>query len=88
MHMTIRGSFFLAALTLIFVIAKLLGLVAWSWWLVFLPVLLPWAVGLAIFAAAAVIGGLILIVGGIIMAYDKLLLHRRPVSAGILRRWR
>jgi hypothetical protein len=31
---------FLPLLTLIFVIAKLAGVITWSWWLVFLPVLI------------------------------------------------
>jgi hypothetical protein len=35
---------FLPALCLIFVAAKLLGLIAWSWWLVFMPVLIPGAI--------------------------------------------
>ncbi|KAA8346328.1 hypothetical protein FE411_06720 [Leuconostoc mesenteroides] len=29
---------------LIFVIGKMLGLIAWSWWIVFLPIWLPIAV--------------------------------------------
>jgi len=32
------GGGFLAVLTIIFVIAKLWGVVDWSWWLVFLPI--------------------------------------------------
>jgi len=31
---------FLGALSLIFVIAKLLGVINWSWWLVLLPVII------------------------------------------------
>jgi len=30
---------FLATLTIIFVIFKLLGYITWSWWIVFLPML-------------------------------------------------
>ncbi|MDC2815795.1 hypothetical protein PO181_02100 [Leuconostoc suionicum] len=26
---------------LIFIVGKMLGLIAWSWWIVFLPILLP-----------------------------------------------
>lgn len=33
------GGWFVSALTLIFVVAKLLGIVNWSWWLVFLPLI-------------------------------------------------
>lgn len=29
---------------LIFIIGKMLGLVAWSWWIVFLPIWLPIAI--------------------------------------------
>lgn len=32
-------QYFLMALTLIFVLAKLFGQIDWSWWLVFLPML-------------------------------------------------
>lgn len=31
---------FLGLLTIVFVCAKLFGAIAWSWWLVFLPVLI------------------------------------------------
>jgi len=34
------GGGFLGTLTLIFVVFKLLGYIDWSWWLVFLPVLI------------------------------------------------
>ena len=34
------GLGFLSILTLIFVVAKLFGVIAWSWWLVFTPVLI------------------------------------------------
>ena len=33
------GGWFVSALTLIFVVAKLLGIVNWSWWLVFSPLI-------------------------------------------------
>ena len=33
------GIGFSGLLTLVFVIAKLVGVISWSWWLVFLPVL-------------------------------------------------
>lgn len=35
------GLGFLSILVLIFVVAKLFGVIAWSWWLVFAPVLIP-----------------------------------------------
>ncbi len=34
------GGGFLATLTIIFVIAKILGYIHWSWWVVFLPILI------------------------------------------------
>lgn len=40
------GLGFLSILTLIFVVAKLFGVITWSWWLVFTPVLI--GVGLTI----------------------------------------
>lgn len=36
---TRTGLGFLSILTLIFVVGKILNLITWSWWLVFLPVL-------------------------------------------------
>lgn len=39
-----KGLGFLNILTLIFVIAKVLGLVTFSWWLVFMPTLIQVAV--------------------------------------------
>lgn len=39
-----KGLSFLNILTLVFVIAKLLGLVTFSWWLVFMPTLIQVAV--------------------------------------------
>ncbi len=38
------GIGFLSLLTLLFVAAKLWGVITWSWWLVFLPVLIPLAI--------------------------------------------
>lgn len=42
------GGGFLATLTIIFVIAKLWGVIDWSWWLVFLPVLIGVGISLLI----------------------------------------
>lgn len=46
---------FLPLLTLIFVVAKLAGAIAWSWWLVFTPVLIGIGIGAGFFLALAVI---------------------------------
>jgi len=35
-----RGIGFLGALTIVFVVLKLTEVIDWSWWLVFLPVLI------------------------------------------------
>lgn len=37
---------FLDVLTIIFVVLKLLGVINWSWWLVFSPVLIAVALGI------------------------------------------
>lgn len=41
---------FLPILCLVFVIAKLAGAISWSWWLVFAPVIVPFAIVLFVFA--------------------------------------
>lgn len=46
---------FLGLLTLIFVVAKLFGVISWSWWLVFLPAIIGFGVNLAIVAVATLI---------------------------------
>lgn len=52
---------FLGLLTIVFVCAKLFGAIAWSWWLVFLPVLiLP---GLVV--AGFVIGTISIFIGSL-----------------------
>ena len=38
---THTGLGFLSILTLIFVVAKIMGYLSWSWWVVFLPMLIP-----------------------------------------------
>ena len=40
------GVGFLGALTLIFIVLKLLGKISWSWWWVLSPTLIPIALGL------------------------------------------
>lgn len=46
---------FLHVLTLIFVVAKFAGLIAWSWWLVLLPTIISFAFGLAMLLVVFVI---------------------------------
>lgn len=53
------GVGFLGLLTLVFVVAKILGYITFSWWLVFLPVIAP-----------AVLGILLVVVGLIISHRD------------------
>lgn len=50
-----EGLLFLNKLTLIFAIAKVLGLVTFSWWLVFLPILIHLAFILLILVVALII---------------------------------
>ena len=42
-------------LTIIFVVAKLFGLIAWSWWLVFSPILVVVAFWILVFIVAMLI---------------------------------
>jgi len=44
---------FLETLTLVFIVLKLTDVIVWSWWAVFSPMLIGYAV---IFAAVAIIG--------------------------------
>lgn len=71
------GIGFLGALSLIFVIAKLAGAVDWSWWVVFLPVLVPLIV-------LGVVGMVMLLifVGGIAVAR----MHNKKLRTAQLRR--
>ena len=48
-------QFFLPALTLLFITLKLTGVIAWSWWLVLLPIY----VGIPLFIVFIVIIGVI-----------------------------
>ncbi|MDT2844673.1 hypothetical protein [Vagococcus lutrae] len=50
-----KGLSFLNMLTLIFVIAKVLGLVTFSWWLVFMPTLIQVAVVMLVFVVVMII---------------------------------
>ncbi len=40
---------FLSTLSIIFVIAKLAGVIGWSWWLCFLPAIIAWAIMIVCF---------------------------------------
>lgn len=44
-----------AILTVIFVIAKLGGYIDWSWWIVFLPTIIPIGLGVFIMLMAVII---------------------------------
>lgn len=50
-----KGLSFLNMLTLIFVIAKVLGLVTFSWWLVFMPTLIQFALVILVLIVALII---------------------------------
>lgn len=50
-----KGLSFLNMLTLIFVIAKVLGLVTFSWWLVFMPTLIQVAVAMLVFVVVMIV---------------------------------
>ena len=49
---------FLGLLTLIFAAAKVFGYIAWSWWLVFVPIWLPLVVVGAVVVAVASVSAL------------------------------
>jgi len=50
-------------LTLAFFVAKVLGYITWSWWLVFSPLLIVPAIYLAFGIAAMIFLGIVFIVG-------------------------
>lgn len=49
---------FVFALTAFFVVMKMIGSVSWSWWIVFAPLIIYYAIGLVVL----VIAGLIVLV--------------------------
>lgn len=53
------GIGFLGALGIAFIVLKLVGVIAWSWWWVLLPLYGPWLVIFAIFGIA----GLLILIG-------------------------
>ena len=56
------GGGLASILTIIFVIAKLWGVIDWSWWLVFLPIL----IGISIFLGIILVLFLIVVIGELI----------------------
>jgi len=42
------GIGFLGALTIAFIVLKLVGVITWSWWIVLLPTLIPLAIVIVI----------------------------------------
>ena len=48
MNLSVSLGGFLGVLTLVFVIAKLWGVISWSWWLVFLPAIISVSMGLSV----------------------------------------
>lgn len=60
--MTINLTYPLLTLSIIFIVLKLCKVIAWSWWLVLMPLYLPYALFLFIFVLAFVIGSLSLLV--------------------------
>jgi hypothetical protein len=55
-QVTVQASpSFLSLLTLAFVVLKLTGFISWSWWLVFLPVLIPVIIIIAVLIIAGIL---------------------------------
>ena len=52
-------------LTIIFVIAKILGYIGWSWWIVFIPIWIVPAIILGIAAFLVLAAGCLFVVSGI-----------------------
>lgn len=56
------GIGFCGVLAIVFIVLKLTGVIAWSWWWVLSPIWIPWVIFLVVAAVViAVIGGLSLI---------------------------
>lgn len=51
----VLGGWFVSVLTLIFVVAKLLGLINWSWWLVFSPMIISFSLGCLVLIILAIL---------------------------------
>lgn len=50
-----RGLSFLSILTLIFVVAKIFGLLTWPWWLVLIPAFIPLIIAVVILLIIAIV---------------------------------
>lgn len=50
-------------LTIVFVVLKLTGVIAWSWWLVFLPMIISWGLFFLILLVVGVLAVLAIIFG-------------------------
>lgn len=48
-------QYLLILLTIVFVICKIIGLIAWSWWLVFLPTIILIAIYIGILLVTLII---------------------------------
>jgi hypothetical protein len=47
------GGFIL--LTIAFIVLKLTGVITWSWWLVFLPMIIPWGLVLLLLLIVGIV---------------------------------
>ena len=54
---------FATLLTIVFVVLKLTGVIAWSWWLVFLPMIISWGLFFLILLIVGVLAVLAIIFG-------------------------
>jgi hypothetical protein len=63
---------FTSWLTLIFVVAKIFGYIDWSWWWVFCPIWLPFAIGFGMLIGGLCIFGIILLGAIILDTIDKI----------------
>lgn len=72
---------FLATVTITFIIAKLMGLIDWSWWVVFSPVLVPVAIGLAVIIGSLLYGA----IGSLL--FGRKFKYRRVIERRNIRRF-
>lgn len=64
MDRDVASEIFILSLTLIFVVAKIMGRLNWTWWWVFSPLWLPFVVFLCLLAAIFVVALLKGFIGG------------------------
>lgn len=57
------GLGFSSILTIIFVLCKLFHVINWAWWVVFLPIIISFSIGLLFLAFALVVAGIAVYVG-------------------------